>query len=166
MLFKNYFILNESTASEGAAISHLDHIEDFILIYGMGAYSRFVSDVKRIVDFLKKEKSDIAISEKFDGCVHPQTLIKTTEGNIPIIDIINSNKSYQCYTYNEKTDVVEIQDIFLPRTNHNEKNWVEIELENGESVKCTEDHEWFTTNRGWVKAKELTEEDDILELKQ
>jgi intein/homing endonuclease len=28
----------------------------------------------------------------------------------------------------------------------------------------TEDHEVFTTNRGWVQAKDLTKDDDIHEI--
>ena len=44
------------------------------------------------------------------------------------------------------------------------KEWVEVVFENGESIKVTEDHELYTTNRGWVKAIELNENDDIKEL--
>lgn len=36
-----------------------------------------------------------------------------------------------------------------------------MEFENGKTVKCTKDHKFFTRNRGWIKADELTEDDDI-----
>ena len=53
--------------------------------------------------------------------------------------------------------------IIANNASNGEKNWVEITLENGETIKLTEDHEVHTSNRGWVKAGELTEQDDITE---
>jgi hypothetical protein len=40
----------------------------------------------------------------------------------------------------------------------------ELEMEDGSIFKCTGNHP-FLTQRGWVEAKDLTEDDDILELK-
>jgi intein/homing endonuclease len=37
----------------------------------------------------------------------------------------------------------------------------EIEMEDGNIFKCTENHPFYTTNRGWVKAEDLTNNDDI-----
>jgi hypothetical protein len=39
-----------------------------------------------------------------------------------------------------------------------------LQLENGVEIKCTKDHEFFTNNRGWVRAEDLTEEDDLREI--
>jgi len=39
-----------------------------------------------------------------------------------------------------------------------------IQFENGGQVKCTQDHEFYTENRGWVKAVDLNEFDDIREI--
>jgi ribonucleoside-diphosphate reductase alpha chain len=39
----------------------------------------------------------------------------------------------------------------------------EIEMENGEVVKCTGNHKFLTKNKGWVKTKNLTENDEIIE---
>ena len=39
-----------------------------------------------------------------------------------------------------------------------------IQFENGSQVKCTQDHEFYTENRGWVKAVDLNEFDDIREI--
>lgn len=41
---------------------------------------------------------------------------------------------------------------------------VELEFANGKKITCTKDHEFFTHNRGWVKADELTEQDDVKEI--
>jgi len=40
----------------------------------------------------------------------------------------------------------------------------EIEMEDGSIFKCTDNHP-FLTQRGWIKAKDLEEDDDILNLK-
>lgn len=40
----------------------------------------------------------------------------------------------------------------------------ELELADGSIFKCTENHP-FLTQRGWIEAKDLTEDDDILNLK-
>ena len=45
-----------------------------------------------------------------------------------------------------------------------EKEWVELTLENGEPLFLTADHEVHTSNRGWVKAGELVEGDDVTSL--
>ena len=38
----------------------------------------------------------------------------------------------------------------------------EVELEDGRIIECTYDHPILTSNRGYVKACELTEEDDVV----
>jgi len=38
---------------------------------------------------------------------------------------------------------------------------IELEFENGKVITCTKEHEFFTINRGWVSADELTKSDDI-----
>ncbi len=41
---------------------------------------------------------------------------------------------------------------------------IELEFNDGRVIKCTQDHEIYTLNRGWVKAVELTSEDEISEI--
>jgi intein/homing endonuclease len=54
-----------------------------------------------------------------------------------------------------------LTDISCARSGFGSKQWVEIELENGDLFKCTEDHEVYTENRGWVQAKDLTDQDNL-----
>jgi len=42
---------------------------------------------------------------------------------------------------------------------------IELEFDDGRVIKCTKDHEILTTNRGWVEAQHLTEEDNVAEVK-
>jgi hypothetical protein len=54
---------------------------------------------------------------------------------------------------------VPVLDCFVTQPS---KNWVRIDFEDS-FIECTEDHEIKTTNRGWVPAGKLTEDDDIEE---
>jgi len=38
---------------------------------------------------------------------------------------------------------------------------IELHLDDGKTLKCTPDHKIYTSNRGYVEAKDLTDEDDI-----
>lgn len=38
---------------------------------------------------------------------------------------------------------------------------LELEFDNGVNIKCTKDHKFFTKNRGWVEAEDLTEDDEF-----
>jgi intein/homing endonuclease len=41
---------------------------------------------------------------------------------------------------------------------------LELVFPTGRVIRCTKDHKFLTTNRGWVTAQELTEEDDVKEV--
>ena len=40
---------------------------------------------------------------------------------------------------------------------------IEIESENGNIIRCTPDHQILTKNRGWVRAGDLEETDELIE---
>lgn len=45
-----------------------------------------------------------------------------------------------------------------------DEDLIELSFDNGCIITCTQDHE-FMTQRGWVKARDITDEDDIVEVK-
>lgn len=93
------------------------------------------------------------------GCFHPDTLILTKDGNKKISEI--SLEDF-VLTYDEKSDeFLWINPEFAGETNSIGKKKIELEFDNGNIIKCTEDHEFLTINRGWVQAKDLNEFDDI-----
>ncbi|MHB9020148.1 MAG: NUMOD3 domain-containing DNA-binding protein [Minisyncoccota bacterium] len=93
-------------------------------------------------------------------CFHPDTLVLTKNGNKKISELIVGDevKSYEeatkGYFWKQITNVI--------KTPSSHKNKIQIELENGQKIKCTDDHLWLTKNRGYVKAKELTTNDDLV----
>lgn len=95
-----------------------------------------------------------------NGCFHPNTEIMTEHGKMKITDI---NPEISVLSYDIEQDLFEyIKPEWVVPTPHSaEKEKLELTFEDGTTIKCTEDHEFYTSNRGWVKAKDLTEDDDI-----
>lgn len=54
--------------------------------------------------------------------------------------------------------------FFEPRVTKHTKHLMEISLEDGQTYRCTLDHKWLTSNRGWVEAQHLIEGDDIVNI--
>ena len=92
-----------------------------------------------------------------DECFVKNTMVTTGDGVKPIQDI---NIGDLVLTLNESTkekEFKEVENTFENLTISDEL--IEIELENREKIKCTPNHKFFTINRGWVRAEELTTSD-------
>lgn len=95
------------------------------------------------------------------NCLSGDTLIYTNMGKVSIKEIVDNKLELKVLTLNEKENTFEwkkIKDYF----NNGKKKLIEIELEDGNILKCTPEHEIYTKNRGWVKAIELTENDELV----
>ena len=104
------------------------------------------------------EQFDLVIS---DECFTGDTRVNTRDGYKMIKDIC---KGDMIWSYNEKTnsnELKEVEHVYENRTNSNKL--IIIELENGNEIKCTPNH-LINTERGWIKACELTNEDEIFGL--
>lgn len=149
-------------------VSHLEFIDDMIFNLGAEGLDLAVDTSEKMLNDLSKEGNvgdEIHKSSKIDGCIHPDTLIKTTDGYIKIKNLIGSDITYTGFGYNEKTGKIESTKLEHPRINNNDKCWVEVTFTNDKSLIVTMDHEFYTTNRGWVEAQNLTETDDVFEIK-
>jgi hypothetical protein len=135
--------------------ARIEHPED--LIWDSG--SAGVTQALQILSQSAQRPEQVSI--KWDGCVHPDTVLLTSEGGMTIKDIIESNKSLQVLTHNFDTNQDEYHKAQCPRVNNNNKNWVKITLENGESLTLTEDHEVYVDGKGWIQAKNLSPSDEI-----
>lgn len=165
MRFKTF--LNEATSKTGAT-THLTHLEDYVIEQGKAGLQSFSDDVKKLTEFFSnKGKTEVVF--KTDGCVHEDTILKTKDGDKTIIDIIENRRNGirdNVLTYNFDENEDEYVEAEVPRTSMGDKEWYEIETENGSTIKLTEDHEVYVNGRGWVEAKDLKEGDDIKEISQ
>jgi len=144
-------------------LKHLTHLEELILTSKQEGLNLAIQFLKELYDTFKgKTDSQTFVSVKFDGCIHPETKVVTDYESCPvqtIIEQVNDGKRMQVrgFDFTQNTDV--LTNISCARSIIGSKLWVEIELENGDLFKCTEDHEIYTENRGWIQAKELTKQD-------
>lgn len=93
-------------------------------------------------------------------CFHPDTLVVTERGDVPIKDVIPGDK---VRSFNQKTKAFQWCEVINQvKTPSAQKPKVAVELDNGTVIRCTADHQWLTTNRGWVEAQHLTVEDDLV----
>jgi len=93
-------------------------------------------------------------------CLAPETMVKIKSGDKMIKDIEVGD---EVLSYNETTKKYEYKHVYNTIENATEdKEKIELELENGATIRCTVDHKFLTSNRGWVEAQHLSEDDDIV----
>lgn len=93
-------------------------------------------------------------------CFHPDTLVTTRKGDKKISEIVIGD---EVLSVDESTGRAVWKKVTSQvQTPSSAKPKVEITLETGKKIRCTTDHKWLTSNRGWVEAGSLTLEDDLL----
>lgn len=90
-------------------------------------------------------------------CLVGDTLIQTTEGEIPISELVGQQPFVYCMNEEGKLIIKQATKVWKTREN---AELVKITHHRGELI-CTPDHEIYTTNRGWVKAKDLKPKDRL-----
>lgn len=90
------------------------------------------------------------------GCFLPDTMVKMSDlGYKPISMIKNGDVVIDAYGKN--------QEVYNTFTYEIDEEILELEFENEKVIRCTKDHK-FLTDRGWVEAQFLTENDNIIEI--
>lgn len=98
--------------------------------------------------------------DKNNHCLTGDTLIHTTDGLIPIKDLVG--KKGQVYCYDENNGEKTISNFFDVRKTRENAELIQIETDKG-IIKCTPDHLILTTD-GWVEANKLTENSYIISI--
>ena len=104
-------------------------------------------------------------------CFVAETTIETSHGSKAIwqiVEDVNRGKEVLVPTINEATHQHELKKVVAGSLTRKEAEVVTLKilLEDGKTFKkitCTPDHKILTKNRGWVEAKDLTKDDDIVE---
>lgn len=108
----------------------------------------------------------IAIDEVHRNCFHYDTLIHTNVGQLKIGDIVNHRLPLNVLSYNNVTNTYEWKPIvnWIANTTSSELLELTIATVNGnKTLRCTPNHMFYTKNRGWVAAKDLTDADELLD---
>lgn len=97
-------------------------------------------------------------------CFGAGTLVSMADGTRKPIETIEPGELI--FTVNEVTNLLETKPVnkVIKNTVEDSEQLLELELENGEIVLVTKNHE-IKTQRGWVMAQDLTLDDEVVELK-
>jgi intein/homing endonuclease len=89
------------------------------------------------------------------GCFSGNTLVKMEDGYKKISEIVTGDK---VWTFNEETEekVLNVVNELFEYTEHADQ-LLELTFENGETVVCTDNHEFWIDGQ-WIKAKDLVVE--------
>jgi len=98
-----------------------------------------------------------------DECLDGDTLVTTPTGKVAIkhleVNDVIINLCEETNTYKE--DV--IVKVHKNLSNSDSENMLELEFDNGSAIKVTANHK-FLTNKGWVRADQLTDDLDIIDI--
>lgn len=121
---------------------------------------------------LRYSKIITACDADSDGCAKSNMLvfIKNNCGQIyklsllDIVSNVNKYSTWTIYALDEKINEFVWTDILKIWPVKKFNNWLDIELEDGNVLSLTHDHQVLTTNKGWIRADELTTCDNIKDL--
>ena len=95
-------------------------------------------------------------------CVTGDTIVQTDKGKITILELINNGiENYKILSYDTRNDIDEFEDILFGNITKKNADIIKLELEDGKVLKLTPDHLVYTSNRGYIQAKDLTVDDDL-----
>lgn len=98
--------------------------------------------------------------EGCDFCFLEDSLVETLTGKKKIKDITTNDK---VYSFNHTSNRIELNSVDQVYVRDYDGEILSIELDNGITIECTPEHRLYTKNRGYVPAKDLKEDDEILE---
>ena len=141
-----------------------DCIQPYFIITNIESFrdKNFADTIKKLCD---KGIINMCAMDEFHKCFDYDTLICTDIGDLKIGDIVKNKIKCNVLSYNETTNKLEYKPILNWYENFVNKPLLELTFEiNGEveTIKCTEDHLFFTKNRGWITAKQLDADDELL----
>jgi hypothetical protein len=115
---------------------------------------------QRVYDYVFKGTAKTGVFQ-FTACLTGNTMITMADRSEKRLDKISSCDNI--LSYNVETNIFEVKNVteFIDQGN---KQCLELTLENGKTITCTLDHKFYTNNRGWVEAKDLLADDDIMSL--
>lgn len=146
-------------------VKSIDMIPAYFLITNVETL-RNEEIAKEIQKRCKDGTIGIVAIDEIHKCFDYDTLITTDIGTLKIGDIVKDQISCSVLSYNETTEENEWKRIVDWHENVIAEQLLELQLETEsgvKTIKCTKGHKFFTKNRGWVRAEDLTSYDDIQE---
>jgi hypothetical protein len=131
-----------------------------------GFFARWGKTIEDDPDFspLGPEILDFEISTICNGgcsfCSPSGILVNTPDGKKPIEDVKEKD---MIIGFDFKTKKQQIQEVIEIYVRDYDGDLIEIYMKNGNVLKVTPDHKIYT-NRGWIPANKLTENDELADI--
>ena len=121
----------------------------------------------KIIDAIKKSenKFGLILFDEIHKCLTCDTILDTNKGLLSIGEIVDNSIQCNVKSLNLQTNQIEYTPVVNVMKNFPHEPILELTIEDACKVyklKCTASHKIYTRNRGYVKAKDLTELDDIV----
>ena len=96
------------------------------------------------------------------GCIPKGFKIMTNKGKIDIKNVVENKLNVKIASYNHKTNKQEFKEILEYQKNLKiNRDILEIET-NNTKFQCTDDHPVYVRNKGYIKAKDLKKDDELI----
>lgn len=96
------------------------------------------------------------------GCFHPDTMVDTVSGSVRIEDLANRDSSFGVYSCDNEGNI-KIGEATAMKTRKNSE-LLKVKIDNGETIKCTPDHEFMLRNGEYREAQNLSSGDSLMPL--
>ena len=146
-------------------LENIDKIDSYFFITNIETL-RNEDIAKKIQELCDKNVINMIALDECHKCFEYNTLITTNKGLLKIGDIVNNKLDVKVLSKNLNTGKVEWKEVKNWFANEVNQPLIELTLDTKDgikTIKCTANHRIYTNNRGWVCAKDLTENDDIAE---
>lgn len=100
-----------------------------------------------------------------DECFQYNTIVKTNIGNLPIGYIVENKLNVKILTYNHNNDCLEYKNIDR-WIKLNKDKLLKINLSDGTSLTCTDNHKIYVKNKGYVKAINIENYDELYKMRK
>ncbi len=85
-------------------------------------------------------------------CLHPDTMIETTQGRMRIADMTEPTQVYCMHSHTNELTTAEASPSFISKRN---ANTITLKTDTGKTLTCTPDHKIWTIEAGWLEAQDL-----------
>lgn len=112
----------------------------------------------------RNSEGNVKVDHPPTGCFMKDTLVYTTDGPKSFEQLTNDSINGITYigkSIDPKTHKIILTPLLLPRVTKKTKQLLEVELENGEIIRCTPEHLFLLNNGKYKQAQYLTSEDTL-----
>lgn len=101
-------------------------------------------------------------SGNYEKCLTGDTIVKTTVGELKVEDLVGQR--FKVYNYDDQASKTVVSDECTAIKTMETQELYEIELEDGTVIKCTPFHRLMLKDGTYKMAKDLSEEDELLDI--